>query len=198
MIFCHEHFKGQVDLYSSYPHIFKSIGSHKRYGHIYYDLVDTNQSRKFYLSDWQMYIKHDSTFLGKFEKDYRNYWIHNNENLFSNFNTPLLNLYTENELNSTENVLPVNELPEFTVNETVESNEPLSPPNSISSLLKCPITHQTMQHPVIMMDGYTYEKSAIERWLQDNDRSPMTNVRLRDTRLIPNLKLQEIIMEISQ
>ena len=55
-----------------------------------------------------------------------------------------------------------------------------------------------MQNPVIMMDGYTYEKSAIERWLQDHDRSPMTNIRLRDTRLIPNLKLQEIILEISQ
>jgi len=213
MIFCHERFKGQVDLYSSYPQIFKNIGSHKRYGHIYYDLVDTNLSRKFYLSDWQMYVKHDSIFLGMFEKDYRNYWIHSNENLFSNFNTPLLNLYTENELpinelNSPEFELPVNELnsPEFElpVNELnlpefeLPVTQPVVTENNISNLLKCPITHQIMQNPVIMMDGYTYEKSAIERWLQDHDRSPMTNIRLRDTRLIPNLKLQEIILEISQ
>jgi len=25
------------------------------------------------------------------------------------------------------------------------------------------------------MDGYVYEKSAIERWLQKNNRSPLTN-----------------------
>ena len=28
---------------------------------------------------------------------------------------------------------------------------------------------------VTAMDGYVYEKSAIERWLQKNNRSPLTN-----------------------
>ena len=50
----------------------------------------------------------------------------------------------------------------------------------------CPITFAMMTDPVITADGYTYEKSAIESWLQQSNRSPQTNEELEHTNMIPN------------
>ena len=44
-----------------------------------------------------------------------------------------------------------------------------------------------MQDPVLAADGHTYEREAIERWLENNDESPVTGGILRHTRLIPNV-----------
>ena len=41
--------------------------------------------------------------------------------------------------------------------------------------LKCPITKQYFLEPVIAADGHIYEKTAIERWLSNNNTSPLTN-----------------------
>ena len=38
----------------------------------------------------------------------------------------------------------------------------------------CPITGQKMVDPVVAMDGFTYERYAIERWFRDHNTSPMT------------------------
>lgn len=57
----------------------------------------------------------------------------------------------------------------------------------------CPITMQVMQDPVICEDGYTYEREAVEAWLQEHGRSPMTNQQLVSTRLIPNRALRGMI-----
>ena len=38
----------------------------------------------------------------------------------------------------------------------------------------CCITHEPMLDPVCAEDGFTYERTAIERWLEDNDTSPMS------------------------
>jgi hypothetical protein len=43
---------------------------------------------------------------------------------------------------------------------------------------------------VICSDGFTYEKSAIEQWLQSHDSSPMTGIELSDTKLVPNRVLK--------
>jgi ankyrin repeat protein len=51
----------------------------------------------------------------------------------------------------------------------------------------CPITHEIMQEPVSTRDGYTYEKSAIEKWLSTHSTSPLTNKLLLDKTIIPNL-----------
>ena len=40
--------------------------------------------------------------------------------------------------------------------------------------LCCPITGDLMTDPYIFPDGYTYEKSAIEQWLQLHSQSPIT------------------------
>lgn len=54
----------------------------------------------------------------------------------------------------------------------------------------CPITHEIMGNPVISMDGFTYEYSAIKKWLSLKKSSPMTNQPVEpDAVLIPNRAL---------
>ena len=44
-----------------------------------------------------------------------------------------------------------------------------------------------MVDPVVMMDGMTYERSAIQQWLdKGNSTSPLTGEKLPSTVLIPN------------
>ena len=51
-----------------------------------------------------------------------------------------------------------------------------------------------MKNPVICEDGFSYEKSAIEKWFKTgSDRSPMTNKRLDSLKLIPNHTLRKLI-----
>ena len=60
-----------------------------------------------------------------------------------------------------------------------------------SDLFACPITHEVMRDPVIAADGYSYEREAIQFWFDSgNTTSPMTNVRLSHTRLVPNQTLR--------
>lgn len=65
-----------------------------------------------------------------------------------------------------------------------------------SSLLICPITQQIMVDPVITSDGQTYEREAIEQWLTTSRKSPLTNVFLANSTLIPNIALKNIIENI--
>ena len=58
----------------------------------------------------------------------------------------------------------------------------------------CPITQDRMTDPVTCMDGHTYERKGIERWLEDHDASPLTGV-LPSKMLIPNHSLRHAIEE---
>jgi hypothetical protein len=61
----------------------------------------------------------------------------------------------------------------------------------------CPITADVMEDPVVAVDGFTYERSAITRWLRQQQgmrRSPMTNKPMGKM-LLPNHSLQSSIME---
>ena len=58
--------------------------------------------------------------------------------------------------------------------------------------LMCPITHELPLHPVMAEDGKVYERAAIEKWLEDNDRSPMTNLVMGD-KLINATQTKELI-----
>ncbi len=40
--------------------------------------------------------------------------------------------------------------------------------------LKCPITLTLMVDPVITNNGHTYERDAIERWMENNNKEPLT------------------------
>ena len=57
----------------------------------------------------------------------------------------------------------------------------------------CPITLEIFRDPVILEDGNTYEKEAIEKWLKENSTSPITNQKLFSTKLIQNLTLRKMI-----
>ena len=58
----------------------------------------------------------------------------------------------------------------------------------IASSLVCPITSELMTDPVFTMDGHTYERSAIEAWLKNNDTSPATGKRLPSKMLVDNVR----------
>ena len=60
----------------------------------------------------------------------------------------------------------------------------------------CPITSTLMTDPVVATDGHTYERRNITRALHANGVSPMTNVKLTDLTLTPNIALRRI-MEFS-
>jgi hypothetical protein len=67
-----------------------------------------------------------------------------------------------------------------------------------SATFICPITHELMTDPVIDPDGNSYERHAIEDWLQQNGTSPMTRVNLLATDLRPNRALKAAIDEYRQ
>uniref|UniRef100_A0A8B9PWF4 WD repeat, SAM and U-box domain-containing protein 1 n=1 Tax=Apteryx owenii TaxID=8824 RepID=A0A8B9PWF4_APTOW len=58
----------------------------------------------------------------------------------------------------------------------------------------CPITRELMKDPVIAADGYSYEKDAMENWINNKRRSsPMTNLPLPSLLLTPNRTLKMAI-----
>eukprot|EP00961_Rhodomonas_salina_P173653 2341958-Rhodomonas_salina.1 len=59
----------------------------------------------------------------------------------------------------------------------------------------CPITDDVMRDPVIAADGLTYERDAIERWLEGHDTSPRTGAVLPNKLLIANVTFLQAIEE---
>ena len=59
----------------------------------------------------------------------------------------------------------------------------------------CPITQEIMEDPVVCADGHSYERSAIEKWLQARQTSPCTNAPLPHKNLVPNHALRNLIAE---
>lgn len=55
--------------------------------------------------------------------------------------------------------------------------------------MACPITQMPFVDPVVAADGHTYERAAIERWLEEHDTSPMTRVKFKSRELVPNRAL---------
>ena len=65
----------------------------------------------------------------------------------------------------------------------------------IPNELLCPITEELFFDPVMTCDGQTYERKAIEYWLQSHDTSPVTNIKLQSKNLIPNLIIKKLVKE---
>jgi len=53
-----------------------------------------------------------------------------------------------------------------------------------------------MVDPVCTLDGFTYERNEIETWFQQNDTSPVTNLRLDAKTLIPNITVKNTIAKL--
>ncbi|XP_058769807.1 U-box domain-containing protein 32 isoform X3 [Vicia villosa] len=63
----------------------------------------------------------------------------------------------------------------------------------------CPIVQEVMEDPYIAADGFTYEEEAIRGWLDSgHNTSPMTNLKLEHTDLVPNYALHNAIREWQQ
>ena len=60
----------------------------------------------------------------------------------------------------------------------------------------CPITCELLREPTIAMDGFTYEKNAIERWFSSRSVSPRSGQAIDNTILIPNFNLKMIIQDM--
>lgn len=56
----------------------------------------------------------------------------------------------------------------------------------------CPITHMPMQDPVIICDGYSYERNAITNWFKYHNTSPTTGRKIPKV-VIPNHNLRLVI-----
>ena len=59
----------------------------------------------------------------------------------------------------------------------------------------CPISAEYMLNPVLAADGQAYERVEIERWLKDNDTSPLTNEKMDTKTLVPCHALKAMIAE---
>lgn len=61
------------------------------------------------------------------------------------------------------------------------------------------VLQEIMEDPYIAADGFTYEAEAIRGWLNSgHDTSPMTNLKLDHTDLVPNYALHNAIREWQQ
>ena len=57
----------------------------------------------------------------------------------------------------------------------------------------CPITLRLMREPVMLADGHSYERAAIETWLARSNVSPITNLPLQHTMYTSNHALRAAI-----
>ena len=53
----------------------------------------------------------------------------------------------------------------------------------------CPITGVPMGDPVVASDGHTYDRHAIQRWMQTSNKSPLTGEALSHSQLVSNYML---------
>jgi len=65
----------------------------------------------------------------------------------------------------------------------------LAPPENP---LYCPFTQQIMRDPVVLADGHTYERKAVEAYLAQFDLSPRTGERLSSKAMLPNHMAREL------
>ena len=52
-----------------------------------------------------------------------------------------------------------------------------------------------MQDPVIVTDGFTYDRLFIEKWMEINMNSPLTKEKLKKDVILPNQALRIQIKE---
>lgn len=72
------------------------------------------------------------------------------------------------------------------------NDRPPAPPS-----FYCPLTMNLMKNPVQDREGNTYERFAIEQWLQSNHTSPITRNRLKRKHLVPNRALQSALEHVN-
>ncbi|KAF8109241.1 hypothetical protein N665_0100s0030 [Sinapis alba] len=71
----------------------------------------------------------------------------------------------------------------------------VSAPKQPPSHFICPLLKDVMKDPCIAADGYTYDRKAIEKWMEDHRSSPVTDSLLENMTLLPNHTLHAAIVE---
>ncbi|KAI4304640.1 hypothetical protein MLD38_040120 [Melastoma candidum] len=78
-------------------------------------------------------------------------------------------------------------------NASVEENSKMP---AIPDDFRCPISLELMKDPVIVSTGQTYERTCIEKWLEDgHETCPKTQQPLSSTALTPNYVLRSLISQ---
>lgn len=63
--------------------------------------------------------------------------------------------------------------------------------------MQCPLSHQLLSEPVVASDGNTYERAALEAWLEaGNTTSPVTEQPLTSTTWYPNAMLKQLLQDV--
>ena len=66
--------------------------------------------------------------------------------------------------------------------------------NSLIIALRCPISGEIMEDPVILAcSGVSYERSLLERWIEERGTDPETGEPLVDRRVLENPCLKSLI-----
>lgn len=68
-------------------------------------------------------------------------------------------------------------------------------PQDIPNQFLCPITMDIMSDPVMLTDGHVYERKAIEKWLETNNKSPLTNNPIKKDIIIPCFTLRSLMQD---
>ena len=76
--------------------------------------------------------------------------------------------------------------------DAAEDKEPESKPD-IPEKFMCPITHKAMRDPVLAFDGHSYERAAIEKYLKEHGKSPITGDEAVTHMVFPNNVLKSMI-----
>jgi len=63
----------------------------------------------------------------------------------------------------------------------------------IPSEFLCPISNEVMKDPVIACDGHTYERSEIENYLKQHNKSPLTGEAAEHSFVFPNKAMKKQI-----
>ena len=67
----------------------------------------------------------------------------------------------------------------------------------LEQYITCPITGLIFSDPVKADDGHTYERSAIKEWLQKNDTSPLTTIKIGKY-IIPDFSINSLVQQFIQ
>merc|ERR1712187_103463 len=98
---------------------------------------------------------------------------------------PLPPLRRQLEKEEVEAYLKTMQMPESLRKELMES-------------LSCPIKLNIMTDPVVMADGYTYERSSIVQWMQTRATSPLTNQPLLNNNMARNWAIWKLLEQIER
>jgi hypothetical protein len=63
----------------------------------------------------------------------------------------------------------------------------------ILGTLLCPLTGDVISDPVVLTDGYTYERAAIVEWLEQQPFSPLTMEPVQPQGVRPNLAVRKLV-----